>query len=292
MVTTTFQRGYQIAPMMAIRGQNSIAKAERTAQALFDRARRMMRESGFEDYTATLVELLGAESMYGPHRRVCESREIVLRIAAQHPQRKALEFLQKKSASAGTSMGPGTCSHFGGRSGVQSVIGTASYYIVKSHVPVHVQASPLTEPIQVATHDAPMSPQARPLAGDRSETRDAEVVLSSDMAKVPLSRLAHGCSGDKGNDVNIGIVARWPRWWPVLCRELTTERVKDCFSHLVDGEVTRYELPGIAALMGVRVACVLSRWANAMGRCCWTSRYPARVSCCGLRQTPLLQAEG
>ncbi len=140
-VTATYQQGYQIALMMAIRGQRALEKAERTAQALLTRSRSLMAKAGHADYSDTLVELLGAESMYGPHRRVRESREVVLRIAAQHGDKHALAFLQKEAASAGTSMGPGTRSHFGGRSDIQSVIRTASFLLPKQDAAVQWQMS-------------------------------------------------------------------------------------------------------------------------------------------------------
>lgn len=247
-VSATFQRGFQIALMMAIRGPRARAKAERTAQALLDRTRHLMQANGMADYSSTLVELLGAESMYGPHRRVEESREIVLRIAAQHEDRRALAFLQKEAASAGTSMGPGTRSHFGGRSDVQGVIGTASYYIDKQQVPVQVQADAETAPLTLAPPPdgaAPTAPNAPPPAPPASG--DQRHVLDEDCVRVPLSRLAHGRSGDKGNDANIGIVARRPEWVGVLEAELTAARVEAYFAHLIEGPVTRYALPGIGA---------------------------------------------
>ena len=66
--------------------------------------------------------------------------------------------------------------------------------------------------------------------------------------KVPLHRIAHGRSGDKGDVANVGIIAREARWYPILVRELTAERVKSRFGDLVRGRVDRYEMPNIGAL--------------------------------------------
>ena len=44
--------------------------------------------------------------------------------------------------------------------------------------------------------------------------------------KVPLSRIAHTRSGDKGDIANIGVIAWQPRYYPILLREVTPERVK------------------------------------------------------------------
>lgn len=248
-VTATYPRGFQIAIMMAIRGQRAKAKAVRTAQELLERTRNQMARAGLGDYSATLVELLGAESMYGRHGRVEESREIVLRIAAQHDDRKALAFLQKESASAGTSMGPGTRSHFGGRSDIQGVIGTATCYIAKDRVPVHLQMGPGLPAVDLGArmlHTGADRPATAPGRVDASAACDADP-FEPDTVPVALSLLAHGRSGDKGDDANIGVIARRPEWVAVLERHLTAERVRDYFAHLVEGPVTRFAVPGLGA---------------------------------------------
>ena len=242
-VTATYQQGWHIAIMMAIRGQRALAKAQRTADALLARTRRQMQAAGFADYEDTLVELLGAESMYGPHRRVADSREIVLRIAARHRDRRALAFLQKEASSAGTSMGPGSRSHFGGRSDVQSIIRTASFLLPKAAAAVRVQAAPDEAPVAVEVIDM----AAAPAAPNPPAAAATAVAATGPTVRIALGRIAHGRSGDKGDDANIGLMARDPKWLPVLRGQLTAERVLQYFAHLVQGPVQRYELPGLGA---------------------------------------------
>ncbi|MCZ2147173.1 MAG: hypothetical protein LC126_05300 [Bryobacterales bacterium] len=66
--------------------------------------------------------------------------------------------------------------------------------------------------------------------------------------RAPLSQIAHARSGDKGDTVNIGVIAYQPEDYAVLLREVTPERVKAHFGNLVMGEVIRYELPNLGAL--------------------------------------------
>jgi hypothetical protein len=66
--------------------------------------------------------------------------------------------------------------------------------------------------------------------------------------KVPLSKIAHTRSGDKGDTCNIGVIAYDARHYPVLVRELTPELVKSFFGALVHGKVERFELPNLGAL--------------------------------------------
>jgi hypothetical protein len=66
--------------------------------------------------------------------------------------------------------------------------------------------------------------------------------------KIPLSRIAHARSGDKGDTCNVGVIAYDARHYPVLVREVTAERVKQFFGEYVKGKVERYELPNLGAL--------------------------------------------
>jgi len=68
------------------------------------------------------------------------------------------------------------------------------------------------------------------------------------MAKVKLVDLAHARSGDKGNNSNIGLIARTPEYYEALKREVTAEGVKRHFAGICLGQVERFELPNIHAL--------------------------------------------
>jgi hypothetical protein len=84
---------------------------------------------------------------------------------------------------------------------------------------------------------APLPSVAAPIA--QQETNCVEV---------PLVRVAWARSGDKGDTSNIGVIARKPEWQPWLRAQLTEARVKDWLGHLVRGEVTRFDVPGIHAM--------------------------------------------
>lgn len=66
--------------------------------------------------------------------------------------------------------------------------------------------------------------------------------------KIPLARIAHARSGDKGDTANIGIAAFEERHYPILVREVTADRVKTFFGIRVKGPVQRFELPNLGAL--------------------------------------------
>ena len=66
--------------------------------------------------------------------------------------------------------------------------------------------------------------------------------------KVRLLDLAHARSGDKGDTANVGVIARQPAYYPLLVRELTSERVAAHFAGMLRGGVERFELPNLHAL--------------------------------------------
>jgi hypothetical protein len=65
---------------------------------------------------------------------------------------------------------------------------------------------------------------------------------------VTLRQLAHARAGDKGDTVNISVIAYREADYPRLVREVTVERVRRHLAHLEPRDVVRYELPGLGAL--------------------------------------------
>ena len=72
--------------------------------------------------------------------------------------------------------------------------------------------------------------------------------MSVQTASATLHSIAHGRSGDKGNRLNVNVIAYDARHWPVLLSEVTAERVAALFAHRGVTQVTRYELPRLGAL--------------------------------------------
>ncbi|MEX0779699.1 MAG: hypothetical protein WD491_11770 [Balneolales bacterium] len=68
------------------------------------------------------------------------------------------------------------------------------------------------------------------------------------MAQVHLLKIAHGRSGDKGSNSNVGIIARLPDVYPFLKETLTADRVKEHMKYVCKGKVERFELPNLGAL--------------------------------------------
>ncbi|MCC6528540.1 MAG: hypothetical protein IT373_38190, partial [Polyangiaceae bacterium] len=66
--------------------------------------------------------------------------------------------------------------------------------------------------------------------------------------KTFLYNLAHTRAGDRGDVLNIGVIARRRELYPLIAAELPASRVKAFFGTWCRGEVLRYELPKLGAL--------------------------------------------
>ena len=86
-VSATFQDGYRAVASISIVGRDAARKAERTADALVERARMLFRRQNKADFTAVHVEALGAEASYGNEARARNTREVLLRLVVEHPDR-------------------------------------------------------------------------------------------------------------------------------------------------------------------------------------------------------------
>ena len=71
---------------------------------------------------------------------------------------------------------------------------------------------------------------------------------ASDVVEVPLYRIAHGRTGDKGNRSSISVIAWRPEFYPLLLANVTEGRVADAFAHRRPSAVRRYEIASLHAL--------------------------------------------
>lgn len=63
--------------------------------------------------------------------------------------------------------------------------------------------------------------------------------------KIHLNQIAHGRSGDKGDTSNVCVFAREPKYFEIIKREVTVEKVREHFGDMVKGDITRYEVESL-----------------------------------------------
>jgi len=64
---------------------------------------------------------------------------------------------------------------------------------------------------------------------------------------VTLHEIANARAGDKGDRLNLALVCRDPKHYPVVAQHITVERVAALFAGRKPSRVVRYDLPKLAA---------------------------------------------
>lgn len=235
-VSATYADGFRSQAQLTLVGFDAALKAQRTAQAILARSRAAFERAGLPDFRDTRIEVLGAGE---------GASDAVLWLAASHVDRNALELFAREIAPAATSWAPGTTG-FGGRPAATPMIRQFAFLLDKGRVAPRVSvddreiACPLTRRSDVSRDHV-----AGLVATDVAPKGAAAATGSARPGR--LIEIAHARSGDKGDSSNIGVIARRPEYVGVLREQLTAAAVKAHLAHLVEGDVTRFELPGIGA---------------------------------------------
>ncbi len=231
-VSVNYKAGYKVVAMLVVSGPDVLAKAQAFAEMFWDRVG--------TDFDEKRTDFVGYSACWGESAAPPNNpNEIILRFAARSREKAPLAKMSREIAGM-ILAGPPGVTVFGGRPQVQSAFGFWPAVIPRDLVTARLrfrgcetlfscETGQFQEP---ATVEFP--PLSLPEAGER--------------VRVPLSRVAHARSGDKGDLCNIGVAALDSRFYPELVRELTPEKIAAYFKTNVHGPVDRYRLDNISAL--------------------------------------------
>jgi hypothetical protein len=240
-VTATHADGYRVMTTAMFAGLDAAAKARRAGEALIARTERLIARAGHGPLAERSVEVIGAGDTHGPEHRNETATEAVVKIGLRHPEKEALETFALEYAPMAL-VAQGMTGFFGGRPRVAPSIGVYHLLVDKRSVTVQVRIDDQLTPVQIAPGDPGAAKGSAPLSDG-----EAKPVANAGFS-VPLRRLAYARSGDKGNNANIGVIARRPEFAEVIKRQVTSARVAAFFEQYLDGPVLCWELPGLSAL--------------------------------------------
>jgi len=247
-VSATYQDGFRAIALIAIVGVDAARKAERTAEALIARLEMLFAERGWASFTATHIEALGAEASYGADSKARDTREVVLRLVVDHSSFNALDLFARQVGAVGISFAQGTAGLIGGRPKPTPVIKLFTLFVEKDAMPQPTVTMGSDAPFQVAIPAGhPISRASAAQSAEHSVEKSAATPMEDPMIEIPLLRVAHARSGDKGNSSNIAIFCRKPAYMDHLRSVLTPERIAEHFKLVADGPVERFEAPGLHA---------------------------------------------
>ena len=245
-VSTTYPDGNRVLVSFMLAGQDAEEKALAVSNAILTKVERVLALRSVPPFSEKSVEILGTESTYGAHRRIHGNREVVVKIAVKHMFKEACMFFASEIAQASTGMAPALAGIVGGRPKPSPVIKLFSFLVDKDQLNIEVDLNGVRHSVQIPK-GTDLNVNTLP-AGEIAQLRGDEI-------EVPLVKVAHARSGDKGNYSNIGVIARQPEFLPWIRASLTEENVAEYMKHVFEGtaegqtnKVIRYELPGMNAL--------------------------------------------
>ena len=239
----TYADGFRTGVTMSFYGFEAHRKAQAFAEAAFARTRKVFRKFNAGDFTETSVEIIGAESQFGAYGNPDEAREVVVKIAAKHPDMMGAGLLLKELAGLGLATPPGLSSFSGGRPKPSPVVRLFSYLSAKEDITISIDIDG-----DIKQHQPDAKAAVRPIEIKRPSLPSPPDAID-DMVDVPLIKLAWGRSGDKGNKANIGIIAREPVYLPYIWQALSESSVAKRLAHFIETQnkedaVLRFLLPG------------------------------------------------
>jgi len=235
-VSVSYSDGHKASGAVIVSGPEARDKCEAFADILWKR---------LPEYEESLTEYVGADATWGPLSPSADANEIYLRFGARdHDAAKLGEF--SKMLPALILSGPPGVAVTGGRPRVQGVVAYWPLLVPRERctAQVTVVAGSGEESVEVG-FTGPTGPGA--CEGTAATLTEAPAP-SGETVTVPLRRVAHGRSGDKGDTCNIGVIARHPALYGWMRDTLTAEWVKERFTGIAHGDVERFEVPNLDAL--------------------------------------------
>ena len=226
-------------------GARAAEKARIFADEAIQRARRKLSKMGAPDYVDVCVEVVGDESHWGEAARYVRSREVAVKVACRHADRRATDLLMRELAGVGLGAPAGFCAFAGTRPKSSPVIRLFSILADRDLVDIQIHTADQSQSFS----DSVAATETSADAGGESIDIEALTDESAEQIEVPLERLAWARSGDKGDKANIGVMARKREYFPWIAAALTGPYVASRFAHfMASPEMDRYVLPGLPAL--------------------------------------------
>jgi hypothetical protein len=242
-VCVTFDGGWRCIAYQPIIGEDAVEKAERQGEALFARARALLRSRNMPDFSMTDMVMIGGEASFGAHRQQVETRELICKLVADHPDAQGAQIFAREQWAGISGMSVGTSINLA--TNVLPMTGIFLFLLDKGAVTARATCAGLSQ-------DVPVPPGVPADASAPAGRASLPALAEPGEVPVDLVQLAWARSGDKGQLFNVAVIARHPEYLPYLHAALSAGAVSQWYRHLGPaGEaprVDRYRAPGFHAL--------------------------------------------
>lgn len=233
-VSTNYSAGFKLTGMLVVSGPDAVAKGRIFADMFWDRV-------GTEGFTDRRTDFVGASACWGESAAPdCDPPEILIRFAARSETKDPLKPMSKELAGL-ILAGPPGVTVFSGRPAIAPAFGFWPALIPREKLKAYMLING-----EEHCFNCDDGPSGEPIVQDFPEINTDDV--SDTRIQVPLGRIAHARSGDKGDLANIGVIALKPELYPEIIREVTTDRLAEFFKSNVKGPIDVYRLDNLHAL--------------------------------------------
>ncbi|HEV7864539.1 MAG TPA: acyclic terpene utilization AtuA family protein [Acidimicrobiia bacterium] len=238
-VSISFSHGYRAFGRLLVSGPDTLAKAEKVAEILWESA------GGTDLYEDAATQFVAWNASHPPLTDA-EPSEVIVQVAVRDADEKKINNrfgVQVVPRVLGSVPGI-TVLADQGRPRASEVVGYWPALIDRDVVPMQVVVG---DDEEAASHldlasAAPAGPAFTP-----DGPPDAPSGGGGQTVKVPLSRLCLARSGDKGDTCNVGVIARSPAIYAWMVEHLTPAFVKQRFAGICKGEVERHLVANLSA---------------------------------------------
>lgn len=256
-VSVSLADGFQASGAIIVSGPDARPKAKAFAEIFWGRLGKELRREGMSDLESSHTDFVGDDSTHRDLTPSHDPTEILLRLAARDHSREKLVIFRKLLPSLILS-GPSGVAVTGGAPVISEVVRYWPALIPQEHalptVSVYEQSGSGGEPKRIARAEDLGWPRT---GGSSDVGRLPEDPHPASLPprwgegpyiEVPLMRIAHARSGDKGDTANIGLIGRSPECYLWLQENVNAERVREWFASVVRGDVHRYLVPNLWAI--------------------------------------------
>ncbi len=236
-VSATFMDGFRAGHVLHFNGRDARKKARTFVEAGLRRASGRLSAMGAPGFDEVCIETFGGV----PPGKTDE--EITIKAAVRHSDARAVGLYLKEVIGAALATPPGL--HFftgGGRPRPSPVVRLFSFLIDAADVQQSISINGKDIGYRAQTAAIATDPLPQPLQPpDRSSNTGPCVTCR-------LEDIAWARSGDKGNDANIGVIARHEALLPWIWQALDEATIRQIFAPGLKGSVERFYLPGLHAI--------------------------------------------
>lgn len=218
----TWDDGWRAVAYQPMIGPAARERAAKQSAALFERGTLMLRGRNMADWRRTETVMIGSEE------------EVVVKLVVEHDDVLACQMFLREQFAAISAMSPGTSVAFG--PSVAPMMNLVSFTVDRSMAVPRVDGDALPDAIPAF------------FVPDMVKRPNVPAMGTATGQTATLEELAFARSGEKGETINVGVIARRPENLGTLRTALTEDSLRAWLPDLGDFQVTVYDLPGTHAL--------------------------------------------